>query len=259
MITSNAVPFIVQGDNIILVVDNQTHNISKDTHPKFALILDALKKMDWDVVRDNLDLTKAIKEYSNGNIDIKAGILYWKGTALHNMIATRIMEMMQQDFSVEPLIKFLDNLMDNTSYRAVSSLYDFLEKNAHPITEDGCFLAYKRVKWNAEKTGLLDCYTGKMDNSVGAVVEMPRNMVNDDPNQTCSAGLHFCALGYLGSSGYGGGGNPIVILKINPRDVVAIPSDYNDQKGRACRYEVVGMHGVELDRNEEFDKAVSSY
>ena len=35
------------------------------------------------------------------------------------------------------------------------------------------------------------------------------------------------------------GGERILVLKINPRDVVAIPSDYNNSKGRTCRYEVV--------------------
>jgi len=30
-----------------------------------------------------------------------------------------------------------------------------------------------------------------------------------------------------------------VIVKINPADVVAIPSDYKNTKGRCCRYEVV--------------------
>jgi hypothetical protein len=35
-----------------------------------------------------------------------------------------------------------------------------------------------------------------------------------------------------------------MIVKVNPRDVVSIPSDYNDSKGRTCRYEVVGELGV---------------
>ena len=51
------------------------------------------------------------------------------------------------------------------------------------------------------------------------------------------------------------GGERIVIVKINPRDVVSIPTDYNDSKGRACRYEVVD----EIDKekaDEAFAKSV---
>lgn len=38
-----------------------------------------------------------------------------------------------------------------------------------------------------------------------------------------------------------------MIVKINPADVVAIPSDYNNAKGRTWRYVVVG----ELDSNQD--------
>jgi len=70
---------------------------------------------------------------------------------------------------------------------------------------------------------------------------MTRNEVNDDKNQTCSAGLHFCSQDYLNHFG----GSRIMILKINPRDVVSIPTDYKNSKGRCCRYEVIGELGVD--------------
>ena len=65
---------------------------------------------------------------------------------------------------------------------------------------------------------------------------MERYDVDDNRDNTCSTGLHFCSKDYLNSFG----GARTVIVKINPRDVVSIPSDYNQTKGRACRYEVVG-------------------
>ena len=33
-----------------------------------------------------------------------------------------------------------------------------------------------------------------------------------------------------------------MILKINPANVVAIPADYNNTKGRCCEYEVAGEY-----------------
>jgi hypothetical protein len=33
-----------------------------------------------------------------------------------------------------------------------------------------------------------------------------------------------------------------MIVKINPKDVVAIPADYNNTKGRTCKYEVVAEY-----------------
>jgi hypothetical protein len=81
---------------------------------------------------------------------------------------------------------------------------------------------------------------------------MDRNQVNDDARQTCSAGLHFCSEGYLRNFG----GARVMILKINPRDVVSIPTDYDNSKGRACRYEVVGEVGVNPDDAAEFTAPV---
>jgi hypothetical protein len=117
-----------------------------------------------------------------------------------------------------------------------------------PITPDGHFLAYKKVKVDYK-----DCYSGTMDNSVGQVVEMERNRVDDDKDRTCSTGLHFCSREYLNHFG----GERVVIVKINPRDVVSIPADYNNTKGRACRYEVID----EIDKekaDEAFAKSVQA-
>jgi hypothetical protein len=128
-----------------------------------------------------------------------------------------------------------------------------LEKNSLPITPDGCFLAYKKVR-----NDYLDIHSGTMNNSVGQVVSMERNEVDDDKDRTCSAGLHFCSQDYLPHFG-NGYDNRVVILKINPRDVVSIPSDYNNAKGRACRYEVVGEIGNDGDQiDNAFNKPVQA-
>ena len=156
--------------------------------------------------------------------------------------------MLTEDFPIEPLVLFVENLMENPSRRAVQELYGFLEKNSLPITPDGHFLAYKKVRDDYK-----DIHSGTMDNSVGQIVEMERNAVDDDKDRTCSTGLHFCSQDYLPHFGTGPG-NRVVILKINPRDVVSIPSDYNDSKGRACRYEVIDE--LEVDAGDAFTAPV---
>jgi len=164
--------------------------------------------------------------------------LFWKGKEFHNALSTRMIGMLQEGLPVEPLVLFMENLMSNPSKRSVTELYGFLEKNNLPITSDGHFLAYKKVRKDFK-----DCNTGTMDNSVGQVVSMERNEVDDDQNRTCSTGLHFCSQNYLNHFG----GERTVIVKINPRDVVSIPTDYDNSKGRASRYEVIGELGVHPD------------
>jgi predicted RNA-binding Zn-ribbon protein involved in translation (DUF1610 family) len=88
---------------------------------------------------------------------------------------------------------------------------------------------------------LNDDYTSihdkKTPNNVGTYLEMPRQEVDDNRNNTCSSGFHFCGREYLQSYGSKRRNNDrLLLLKINPADVVSIPSDYKNQKGRACKY-----------------------
>lgn len=222
-------PYLIQGKNIIVVIDNNSHTVTS-SHVSYEQIKEAIKNNEWDTVRDLIEPKKVLVEYGVGNIEIQGDTMYWKGHAFHNALSNKIVDMFQQGFPIEPMIKFVDNLMENPSRRAVTELYGFLEKGNMPITSDGHFLAYKKIRDDYK-----DCHSGTIDNSVGQIVEMERNRVDDDKDNTCSKGLHFCSLDYLNHFG----GERIVILKINPRDVVSIPSDYYHTKGRCCRYEVV--------------------
>jgi len=235
-----AFPYLIQGKNIVVIIDNQPHTVTS-THIGYEKIKQAIKDNDWDSVKDVIDPKKQILEYGAGNVAIQGSKVFWKEREMHGVLTNRLIEMYQDGFPIEPLIAFMENLMSNPSKRAVEELYGFLEKGNLPLTPDGYFLAYKKVR-----ADFRDCHTGTMDNSVGQIVEMERNAVDDDQNRTCSAGLHFCSKEYL--SHFGGSDSRTVILKINPADVVSIPTDYNNAKGRACRYEVIGELGVHPDQ-----------
>ena len=237
-------PFVIQGNNVTVVIGNKPHTIAK-THITYQKVVDAIKAGDWDQVKEIIDPKKVVLNYGQGNVSIQGEKLFWKGEELNGALATRMVAMLQEGFDVTPFVLFMENLFRNPSKRAVDELYGFLEKNNLPLTPDGHFLAYKKVRDN-----FFDVHSGTMDNSVGRVVEMERNKVDDNKDNHCSTGLHFCGMSYLNQFG----GERTVIVKINPADVVSIPSDYNNAKGRACRYEVVGELGV--DPEQAFDKPV---
>ena len=245
-------PFIIQGNNITIVIGNKPHTIAK-SHITYNKVVDAIKAGDWTKVADLVEPKKVVLNYGKGNVSVQGDQLFWKGKPMNNGLATRMIAMLQDEFPIEPLVSFMENLMTNPSKRAVDELYGFLEKNSLPITPDGHFLAYKKVR-----NDYLDIHSGTMDNSPGKIVEMERNEVDDNKDRTCSSGLHFCSQDYLPHFG-NGGDNRVVIVKINPRDVVSIPSDYNNAKGRACRYEVVGEIGNDGDQvDTAFTKPVQS-
>lgn len=223
------VPFIIQGDNIVVYADGTPSTVDK-THINYNKLLDALKSEDWDAIPGLLTVKSAIKTMSAGDVTFDGETLMYKNRVMEGALSSRLVKMFNEGFPIAHLLNFVDRLNKNPSYRAIQELYGFLEANSLPITTDGYFLAYKRVRDDYK-----DVYSGTMDNSVGAVVEMPRSEVDDDRDRTCSAGLHFCGYSYLQHFS----GSRIVVLKIDPADVVSIPSDYNNQKGRACRYTVV--------------------
>jgi hypothetical protein len=152
------------------------------------------------------------------------------------------------DTGVTTLLNFLEKLMENPSRRAVNELYGFLQANDIEIAEDGDFLAWKKVRED-----YLDIHSGTIDNSPGANPRVARNMVDEDSNQTCSYGLHVCSKSYLPHFG-NSTDSRIVQVKVNPKDVVAVPADYNNAKMRTAGYHVIGdVTGRVVQDEEEFN------
>ena len=235
-----SVPFMWVDGNLTLVLNNRTYQVLPD-HINYKMILEALPTASADELLDIVDVEKAVSAFSDGLVEIKNGKVLYEGEEVHGSISKRILEFMSKGLPFYPLVNFLHNLMENPSMQSQKELYDFLEHEHLPITEDGHFLAYKAVR-----SDFKDKYRGVFDNSVGQVVKMQRAKVDDDRARGCSDGLHAGALNYVASYGNVDSGDRIVIVKINPRDVVSVPSDCNCEKLRTCRYEVVGEYQGEL-------------
>ena len=238
MTSTTTLKYVLTPSNLTVLLGARPYNIAK-TDSIYADVVELVKaNATEDAVLAVINRAQAAVQKAaqiTPNIAIANGVVTFKGQSIDNSLTTRMLQMLDEGFDLIPMAKFLENLMDNPSYRAVSELYGFLEKGNMPITPDGHFMAYKAVRPDYK-----DIHSGTMDNSIGRVVEMPRNGVDDDKNRTCSAGLHFCSFEYLPHFAHANG--HVVLVKINPRDVVAIPADYNDTKGRTCRYEVTGEY-----------------
>ena len=235
-----SVPFMWVDGNLTLVLNNRTYQVLPD-HINYKMILEALPSATADELLDIVDVEKAVATFSDGLVEIKNGQVTYEGEVVHGSISKRILEFMSKGLPFQPLVNFLNNLMENPSMQSQKELYDFLEHEHLPITEDGHFLAYKAVRSDYK-----DKYRGVFDNSVGKICKMQRAKVDDDRARGCSDGLHAGALNYVAGYGSVESGDRIVIVKINPRDVVSVPSDCNCEKLRTCQYEVVGEYQGEL-------------
>lgn len=226
--------YILGADSITVYHKGNMYPINRQAQT-FGLVLEAIKNQDEVALEASLNIRKNIVDKINTaakgtKVRIEGNSIFYETREITGLIASRVFEMIRLSLDVTPMLKFIENLMQNPSKRAVDELFGFMEACTLPITEDGHFLAYKRVRSDYK-----DVHSGTLDNSVGNTLEMPRNLVDEDKNNTCSYGLHFCSYDYLKHFS----GQRIVVLKINPADVVAIPADYNNSKGRTCKYEVV--------------------
>lgn len=238
-----------------LIGNGQTISINPDNQPNYAKIVEALINGDDELVgklienkeQNLIDEISGSSEEVAEDIHVKHGMIYYKDRELPTALKDRILWMIKEGHPLDAMAQFIEKLYENPSYRVVSNLFQFLEKSQLPLTEEGNFLAYKKVRNN-----YTDIHSGKFDNSIGKEVSVPRNMVDENAEKTCSHGLHVCAQGYLDNFGSGSSGaeDRVLICEVNPRDVVAIPNDYNHTKMRVSRYFIVD----EVDRKPSYSQ-----
>ena len=216
------------------------------TDSKYEKVAELIKKQaSFEKLKEVLEvdekenLRQWCSDQLKGN---KAGISIGESTVeidgepVYGGLCKQIIAMHKEEMPLEPLVNFVRKMRQNPSYRIRQQLWGFIEacqsEGGFTLHNDGDIMAYKVVSENFK-----DCHSGTFDNHPGCIVEMPREEVDDDPSHTCSAGLHFCAYSYVKS--FSSFGTKLVLVKVNPKDVVSIPEDYGNAKARCCRYEVV--------------------
>lgn len=212
--------------------------------PTFSELLDELKKGNPDTDRlvalttpaqaivQAVEVAIAADYLTAGTVSVSTKEVRYNGEPVEGVLVERILQMLVEGFDIMPMVRFLENLYTNPATYARDELYLWLENSNLPITQDGHFLAYKMVG---------DNYRSRNNflNLPGTTVSMPRQACDPVRDHLCSTGLHFCSKHYIGEGHRG----KIVILKINPADVVSIPSDSGNSKGRAWKYEILGDFG----------------
>lgn len=240
-------------NNVVVNYDGQTHIVARTDALAEKLIL-ALKEGRADDIPNLISTAKRIENFSKGNFVVRDGQILVNGIPAPPVLGNKIVKFSNEGLPFQPLVKFAENLQKNPSFRAVNELFQFLEKNDHPITESGKFIAYKRVRGTFK-----DIHSNTMDNSPGKLVEMPRNQVNEDSNQTCSYGLHVANWSYAHTQFASSDPATDVMLEVevDPADVVSIPVDYNQSKMRVCKYKVLGV--VDKEHSSDVQLRVTDY
>lgn len=230
--------YLISKDCVVVNFDGKTASVHK-SDPAYQPVISAIKAGNLSEIPTLICREEAVKKASGGAFEVRNGMILVDGQEVRGELGLRIMEFYNEQLPMGPLVAFARKVRLNPSFRAVNDLFSFLDKNKHPITEDGNFIAYKRVHAADDQGRYLDIHSKTMDNAPGKTLEMPRNQVDEDPTRTCSSGLHVANWDYAANV-YGSGTGVMLEVAVSPEDVVAIPVDYNQAKMRVCKYTVIG-------------------
>jgi hypothetical protein len=227
-----------------------------ESHPRFEELLSlVLSGAEDEEVSDLVDVmlavTKRVSQLSE-RVSIKGRTVLFDGDPIHGELSEVLFELFEagNPESMRPVVNFLEKASTNPSGKSVNDLYRWITKGDLIIHEDGDFLAYKgcRVGADGVRTSIHNSGTafvngeeinGYIPNPDGAVITMPRSDVDDNMHEACSTGLHAGTYAYAAKFlSWHSGPQEMLLVKINPRDVVSVPTDDLDQKLRTCRYVV---------------------
>lgn len=227
--------------------------VATDEHPNFAKLRDGASAgtLTAEEATSLADLSaEADIRFSRvtDRVAVAGGHVYFDGDEVHGALADQIARFIEADEDDwKPLVAFMEKIAQNPQEHSRAQLYDWLSKRDFTITPDGDFIAYKGVM--KDGTDNLVSITagpaivngrsvnGQVPNPLGGIIEIARSYVAFDPAQGCSRGLHVGSYEYAHWFARGA----LLKVKVNPRDVVSVPTDCNWEKMRVCRYKVIEL------------------
>ena len=221
-------------DSILAYLTATAHGPSSAGVPADEAYIRGLTKFAASIAAE---LTAVSKRFALvGNRITFDGMKIRKGVSKHILRMWR-----GGDDNWKAIVRFLQRLALNPSEAARENAFAYLEAHDITITPDGQLILYKGVKADSGSIHTGAAYVdgvahhGSIPNPVGAVVTMPRDMVNPDRMIGCSHGLHAGTWAYANAFAQG------MTLKVlvHPRDIVSVPEDCNQQKVRVSRYRVL--------------------
>ena len=221
--------------------DNGPTTIQK-THPNFQAAKDAVQrglyKAALTLAQPGVNTANKLKATGffgeRVEFDPDSGQVLVSEKPLPSIVADTALRMIANGQPLTGLAAFLSKLRLNPSNHSQHQLLTHVEKHGLAITDNGDFLAYKRVDGRFK-----DLHSGTFDNTPGKSVTMPRTEVNDDPTVTCSHGLHVASWKYANEFYASRPGARTVVVAVDPAAVVAVPKDYDEAKMRTCAYRVL--------------------
>ena len=213
--------YIIGPNYISFFYGNRPYSVTQD-HPRFALIKENL--LHGFISDAHEILTRANEAFEYRGLTINSNGVFYQGERLNGAVVDRIIELFKADKPVDRLVAFLRRLMDNPSKFIYNNLYNYLEKYKLPIDENGYVYAIKAVKHDLKSK-----WTDKVQYVVGQTYSEPRAFLTAQDNDSyCGKGLWFGWTDFVFN--YGHGNDHVVVVRVDPANIIATPNLSGYQK-----------------------------
>jgi hypothetical protein len=284
---------VIVGPKFLTVVADKAYSITT-ADARYAKAVEFVKAKDWSNFFLLLDKPAAIARYTKGLVSVYNDEVHYNGKPVHGVIVERILQFVNEGFSFEPLVAFLNNLYLNTDENVREKLYLFLENNQLAITDDGGFLAFKLVREDGSPIYHSGTFYDGLGNlvsqyEVGKVFTFPRECIVKTTGECSTEGLYVGNRQYWNNqfnadNDYTGEGR-MLIVKVMPQDVCNIPhadatkivvckldvideyktvkekankTVYSDKQSFEKKHEIVGFEDFDFDDSDVGDDLVST-
>lgn len=229
-VTSREISFVFQGTSFNIPKNNENYTeIYQAVVENNHAVLDGLVTSQQKLTENIKTVVSTLNEDDASNIHIKIvdKTIYCNNKIFKGLASMEFIKYVAENNTrmISQFKRFMFNCSLNPSNASVEELYDFVVKNRLKVTPAGTILLYK---WVNNKYH--DCRTGNFNNTPGLTIKMDRKKVNPNRHETCSNGLHLC------SYKYGKFGDRLLLVELDPKNSVSIPSDYGQSKMRCCEY-----------------------
>ena len=241
-----------EGNGSVLVADLETGDYEMYTseHPDFCKVVEgATNNLTLEEIRNSMPDVEGLMKLSEHVTINDDGVVRYKGEPVNSSVADAISRFYNDGRPFESLVKFLERVERNPSRRSREQLYDWISVAGLQISEDGNVLGYKSVGGDyisvrRDGGAFVDgvWHEGGVPNRIGSVISMDRRMVQDDPNEECSHGLHVGTLTYARNYS----GSVKLVVSVDPEKVVSVPT-HDHSKMRVCEYKVIDVYDPQVD------------
>lgn len=198
-----------------------------------------------DLFDPGIVLDKKFKKVSE-RVSVRDGKIYFDGDPQDDALTEHLVRCLNEGVkNYMPVVLFLEKLQTNQNEHSRKQLWGWLKKAGMSITTKGDIIGYKGVKSGPNNTRVSrekgtaivngeEVINQQIPYPEGATIEMPRSAVQHNPAVGCSTGLHVGTHNYARNFS-----RDVLEVRVNPRDVVSVPTECDEQKMRVSRLTVV--------------------